>query len=82
MEGAGKPGDTLTSRGAACLYSVCSLGLFQTAGPPPSHAAVVNALPAAWCSHGGPLLSVMALPHPTAGEKGLEAGGPPGEQGT
>ena len=75
-KGVGEPGDTLTSHGAACLYSVCSHGLFQTAGPAPSQAVVVNTLPVAPCPHGGTLLSMMALPHPQPEEKDWEPGGP------
>lgn len=75
-KGAGEPGDTLTSHGAACLYSVCSHGLFQTAGPAPSQAVVVNTLPVAPCPRGGTLLPVMALWHPQPEEKGLGQRGP------
>lgn len=81
-KGVGEPGDTLTSRGAACLYSVCSHGLFQTAGPAPYQAVVVNTLPVAPCPRGGTLLSVMGLRHPQPEEKGLGAARALGSQGT
>lgn len=62
------PGNAFTSRERACLHSVCSHGLFQTAGPASSHTVLVNTLSVACCPHGGTLLSAVALSPPRNGE--------------
>lgn len=64
----GWPGDTFPSHGAACLHSVCSHRLFQTAGPTSSRTVPVNTLSVAGFSHRGTLLSAMALSQPRNGE--------------